>query len=234
MAARVAKGTRRRAHRSPPAARASAHADAPRAPGRPAGGSGDRTRERIVGAALDTFAEQGFAGCSMRDVARKARIRVSSLYHYFPSKEALFQQIVDRMQEEMRGVVLSVMSKGLGLHELTRESTGRFFDFFNANPAYVRLGLHSRANGDTPIDRSIINRWLGLMDGLMKPAEMQGTLKPVDPVCLMITVDALVNWHLANDGFYRTILGRGLDDPEILRRVREHVIQVVLRTVGLD
>ncbi len=184
--------------------------------------------------ALETFAEHGFAGCSMRDVARKARIRVSSLYHYFASKEALFQEILDKMSDEMREIVLSVMSKGLDLRELTRESTGKFFDFFLANPAYVRLGLQNRANGETPIDRSIINRWLGLMDGLMKPAEIQGTLKAVDPVCLMVTIDGLVHWHLANDHFYRSILGRGLDDPEILRRAREHVIQVVLRTVGLE
>lgn len=230
----MASRTGGRGRRRPATHRAAAHADPPRAPGRPAGVSGDRTRERIVGVALEAFAENGFAGCSMRDVARKARIRVSSLYHYFPSKEALFQEILDSMAEEMRALVLSVMSKGLDLRELTRESTGKFFDFFLAHPAYVRLGLHNRANGDTPIDRSIINRWLGLMDGLMKPAEMQGFLKPVDPVCLMITVDALVHWHLANDSFYRTVLGRGLDDPEVLGRARAHVIQVVLRTVGLE
>src|SRR5437762_2301272 len=75
---------------------------------------------------------------------------------------------------------------------------------------------------------------LGRMDGLMKPAQMQGTLKEVDPVCLMVTVDGLVHWHLANDGFYRSVLGRGLDDPEVVRRAREHVTQVVLRTMGLE
>ena len=68
----------------------------------------------------------------------------------------------------------------------------------------------------------------------MKPAQMQGTLKEVDPVCLMVTVDGLVHWHLANDGFYRSVLGRGLDDPEVVRRAREHVTQVVLRTMGLE
>ena len=120
------------------------------------------------------------------------------------------------------------------LRELTRESTGKFFDFFLANPAYVRLGLQSRVNRGAPFDRRILDRWLGLMDGLMKPAQMQGTLKEVDPVCLMVTVDGLVHWHLANDGFYRSVLGRGLDDPEVVRRAREHVTQVVLRTMGLE
>ena len=234
MATKATKGRRRRVGRVAPPRRGGTTDDAPRSPGRPVGGSGDRTRERIVRAALETFAEHGFGGCSMRDVARKARIRVSSLYHYFPSKEALFQEILGTMAEELRELVLSVMGKGLDLRELTRESTGKFFDFFLANPAYVRLGLHSRVNRGAPFDRRILDRWLGLMDGLMKPAQMQGTLKEIDPVCLMVTVDGLVHWHLANDGFYRSVLGRGLDDPEVVRRAREHVIQVVLRTMGLE
>ena len=62
-----------------------------RRPGRPVGASGDRTRERVLAAAVATFARQGLAGTSVRDIARQARIRVSTLYHYFRSKEALYQ-----------------------------------------------------------------------------------------------------------------------------------------------
>src|SRR5204863_1110062 len=226
------KGARRRVGRAAPPRRGGAPDDAPRVPGRPAGASGDRTRERVVRAALETFAEHGFEGCSMRDVARKARIRVSSLYHYFASKEALFQEILGTMAEEMRELVLSVMSKGLDLRELTRESTGKFFDFFLANPAYVRLGLQSRVNRGAPFDRLILERWLGLMDCLMEPAEAQGTLKEVDAVRLMVTVDGLVHWHLANDGFYRSVLGRGLDDPEAVRRARDEAPRERPRTMG--
>ena len=60
-----------------------------RRPGRPAGASGDRTRERVLVAAVETFARTGLAGTSVRDIAKRARIRVSTLYHYFESKEAL-------------------------------------------------------------------------------------------------------------------------------------------------
>ena len=212
-----------------------ARASAPtRGPGRPAGGNGDRTRERVVAVALQTFAAQGFAGASVRDIARKARIRVSSLYHYFPSKDALYEAVLGRMQEEMRGAVLAAMSRGLDLQEQARVVTGKFFDFLVANPAYVQLGLRGRLDGGAPFDRRINDRWLGVMDAMMTPAEMQGRVKRVDPVLFIVTVDGLVHWHLANDGFYRTILGKGLDDPDLLQRAREHVIQVVLRAVGLE
>ena len=50
----------------------------------------------------------------------------------------------------------------------------------------------------------------------------------------MVTIDALVHWHIVNDGLYRQLLGHGLDDPELAARVREHVIAVALRTLGLE
>jgi AcrR family transcriptional regulator len=209
--------------------------DGPRRPGRPAGGSGDQTRERIIQKGLETFAELGFAGSSVRDIARRARIRVSSLYHYFPSKEALYQAVVDRMQGEARELAFSVMSKGLDLRSLTREAVGRLFDFFLAHPAYVRLGCRVRLEGlegSLPVIGT--DRWIGMMEGLMKPAQVQGHLKPVDPALFLVTMDGLVHWHTTGDRFFRALLGKGLDDPEVAQRVREHVVQVTLRTLGLE
>jgi hypothetical protein len=72
------------------------------------------------------------------------------------------------------------------------------------------------------------------MDGLMQPAQMRGVLKDLDPALLIVTVDGLVHWHTMNRTFYRAVLGKDVDDPEIARRAREHIIQVVLRAVGLD
>ena len=68
----------------------------------------------------------------------------------------------------------------------------------------------------------------------MKPAELQGVMKPIDAALFLITVDALLHWHLASDAFYRGFFGKGLDDPGTAARVRDHLIQMVLRGVGLD
>lgn len=207
-----------------------------RAPGRPAGVSGDQTRRRVVDEAIETFAELGFAGASVRDIARRARIRVSSLYHYFPSKEALYQAVQVQMQEELRALTMTVVSQGRDLQEMAREAVGRVFDFYLSRPAYVRLGYRFHLDG-RPGDgsyRRVVDRWVGLMEGLMKPAEAQGRVKPIDPTLFLVTVDGLVHWHLASRTFYRDVLGHELDDPDTAGRVREHLIQIVLRTMGLD
>jgi len=215
-----------------PAAGGGAH----RAAGRPAGSTGDRTRERILTKSIQAFAELGFAGAALRDIARKARIRVSSLYHYYPSKDALYQAVEERVQDEVRELMLSVLGRGLDLSEMTRETVGRLFDFYLARPAYVRLGyrMHIETGRARQSSRRVVDRWLGLMDGLMKPAEREGRLKPIDPTLFLVTVDGLVHWHLASNAYYQAFLGRGLDDPDTAGRVRTHLIEMVLRTVGLD
>jgi AcrR family transcriptional regulator len=65
---------------------------------RPRNADGQRTRQAILDAALDLFAEKGFFGTSLRDVAAAVGVRESALYNYFASKEALFDALLDANQ----------------------------------------------------------------------------------------------------------------------------------------
>src|SRR5262245_64723334 len=64
-----------------------------------------RTRDRILYAALDEFAAEGFAGARVARIARRARINKRMLYHYFGNKEDLFREILDRKLRERAGWV---------------------------------------------------------------------------------------------------------------------------------
>jgi AcrR family transcriptional regulator len=59
----------------------------------PRPGSGD-TKQRILDAALEGFSERGFAGTSIRQIARAAGIRESAIYNHFPGKQAIFDALL--------------------------------------------------------------------------------------------------------------------------------------------
>ena len=74
---------------------------APQLPTHPAapahtGRRGERTADRILDAAEAVFAERGFAGTSLRDVAERVGVRAPSLYNHFDSKESLYAAVLER------------------------------------------------------------------------------------------------------------------------------------------
>lgn len=210
-------------------------AAAARRPGRPAGHTGDETRARIVQAALDCFAEHGLAGSSVRDIARAASIRVSTLYHYFPSKDALYRDVQQRVHEELQAIAVEELGRGLALTELTRRVVGRTFDYFLEKRACLQLWCRAAVE-PTPADQGSRERrahWLAFIESTLGPARASGDVEDVNPVHLMVTIDALIHWHVLSEPVYRDVLGRGFEDPALVADTREHVIGVALRTLGL-
>lgn len=63
------------------------------------------TRQRIVEAAQRLFHEQGFAATGVATILREANARSGSLYHYFESKEALLQAVLDQYLDLLGPIV---------------------------------------------------------------------------------------------------------------------------------
>ena len=61
------------------------------APAAPRRRKGERTAERILDAAEALFAQRGYAGATLRDVAAKVGLRTPSLYNHFPNKESIWR-----------------------------------------------------------------------------------------------------------------------------------------------
>jgi len=64
-----------------------------------------RRRGEILAAAAALFAREGYRGTSMREVAAAAGIQAGSLYHHFPSKEAIAVELVEEYHADLNRVV---------------------------------------------------------------------------------------------------------------------------------
>ncbi len=62
-------------------------------------------KDHIINTAIELFAEKGFEGSSIRDLAAKADVNVAMVNYYFGSKDKLFEAIVERKAIFMRGVL---------------------------------------------------------------------------------------------------------------------------------
>jgi AcrR family transcriptional regulator len=62
---------------------------------------GERTRERVLDEALPLFAKHGYAGTSIRMIARAAEVNVATLAYHFGDKDGLYTTVVQRLHEDL-------------------------------------------------------------------------------------------------------------------------------------
>ncbi|NJM73681.1 MAG: TetR/AcrR family transcriptional regulator [Scytonema sp. RU_4_4] len=60
----------------------------------------DQYRKELLSKCFDLFAQKGYSAITMRQIAEGLNVSTGTLYHYFPSKQALFEQLVEEVCEQ--------------------------------------------------------------------------------------------------------------------------------------
>lgn len=203
--------------------------------GRPPGRvTGVETRDRIIDAAIKLFSENGYGSTAVRDIAERARVRVSTLYHYFRSKEMIYVEAQERGEKAVRDIIVSCLDQNLEIKDLVCLVVERLFDFLREHRDESRLAFDSvlgRVGGLRPLRA---RHWVDLAEGVMRPAAARGAMKEIDPALFIISVDAILHWHVVNEEAYRRILGSDLRNDETAARAKRHIAQLILRGIGVD
>ncbi|GCL35266.1 transcriptional regulator [Sphaerospermopsis reniformis] len=60
----------------------------------------EQYRKELLGKCFNLFAEKGYGTITMRQIAQSLGVSTGTLYHYFPSKQALFEQLVEEISQQ--------------------------------------------------------------------------------------------------------------------------------------
>ena len=72
-----------------------------------------KSKTEILDLAIPLFAQSGYAGVSMRDIANAVGIKAASLYHHFPDKQTLYLQAMARaFEDKAQGFAEALNVKG--------------------------------------------------------------------------------------------------------------------------
>ncbi len=78
-------------------------------PNGPRSRKGAKTRARLLAAAKETFEEDGFLDARISDIAERAGLSHGSFYHYFDSKEEIFREVAEAVDEQLSAPLGSVV-----------------------------------------------------------------------------------------------------------------------------
>ena len=174
----------------------------------------ERTRNRILAAALEEFSSGGFAGARVARIARRAGINKRMLYHYFGNKEDLFHEILDRKLRERAGWVGQAPAD-LG------ESLAAWFQMACEDRDFIRLiQWEALRDGEGAVLREPERRaQFARAVGDLRVRQEAGLLpETLDPGHLLLAIIGLVAYPLAFPQITRLVTGRSPADAAFRRQ----------------
>src|SRR3954464_14725188 len=99
----------------------------------------DRTRAEILDVATEHFAEHGYSGARVDEIAEQTRTTKRMLYYYFGSKEGLYTEVLERAYAQIRAAEQEVDVEHLEPVAAIRRLAELTFDHHEAHPDFIRL-----------------------------------------------------------------------------------------------
>jgi AcrR family transcriptional regulator len=157
-----------------------------RGPGRPATGG---RREDIVDAALGLFAERGFHGTAIPDIAAAAGVAAGTIYRHFAGKDALVNAVYRRCKEELVAEVLAGLPAPVDTREQFRGLWWRLVAYARQRPvAFAFLELHHHGDYLDADSRALEVRALLPIASFLAEASSAGHVRAIPPQALMAVV----------------------------------------------
>jgi AcrR family transcriptional regulator len=194
-------------------------------------------RSQILSAAEDLFAEKGFDGTSVRDIAHKAGVNLAMISYYFGSKEKLFEALVDFRSGYTAGVIEELATDNtLSPIEKMYKLIDFYVDRILTNHRFHNIISRQFSTLPTSDLKEVLVRMksknLDHIRKIMEDGEQMGVFRKVDMEMTTSTIIGTISQMTLSKDFYCRMLGMTPVDPdgfspELSDRLKRHLKDLI-------
>ncbi|WP_448624188.1 TetR/AcrR family transcriptional regulator [Geodermatophilus sp. URMC 64] len=179
----------------------------------------ERTRADILAVATAEFADRGYAGARINEIAAKTSTTKRMIYYYFGGKEQLYIAVLEQAYSRIRGLEQQLDVEHLDPVDAVRELCGLTFDHHEAHPEFIRLVSienihHAEHLAHSAVLSGLANPALDVLRAILERGWDAGLFREdVDALDVHQVISAYCVFRTANRHTFGAIFGRDMLDP---------------------
>ncbi|MGH2881143.1 MAG: TetR/AcrR family transcriptional regulator [Solirubrobacteraceae bacterium] len=185
-----------------------------------------QTQADILQVATKEFAERGYTGARVDQIAERTRTTKRMIYYYFGGKEQLWIAVLERAYAGIRAAEQEIDVEHLDPVAAIRRLAELTFDHHEANPDFIRLvsieNIHraehlKRSPGIGTLNSPVIELIARILDRGRESGEFK---RDVDPLDLHMLISSYCVFRVANRHTFGAIFNRDLRSRQLRDRYR--------------
>ena len=195
---------------------------------------GPERRDSILKAAQRLFAEKGYHGVSIDEIARTVNVSPAILYRHFKSKQVLYDAVLQAMSAQRESYVQTVINSGTSFEDVLTGMTQVYIKSISENPDLLRIEFQSLLDKNPATSDFFNNRWKSFTDYIEFSLNER---LPYDTPNREVTI---LTAALMFQGMLREVLLQKHLQPEdrledvSLYELSQELVRLFLRSVGIE
>ena len=193
---------------------------------------------RILRAAEEVFAAQGFKAATTREIAGRAGVNIATIHYYWGSKEELWLAVMRRVLTRIAELTRGLLDVPAGdLEGGIRNIIGKLVDIFADHPNYARLLQHRTlegVGGERALELCFPVLNVGL--GFIKKNRIQGFATAFDPRLVLFCLQGSLRIFFEERDSVKALFGEDVSSftPAFRQQLKDLISSLALHVAGLD
>jgi AcrR family transcriptional regulator len=194
----------------------------------------DRTRADLLRVATEVFAQDGYSGARVDEIAERTRTTKRMIYYYFGGKEQLYLAVLEQAYLGIREAESNLVVGDLGPVDAIRRLAELTYDHHTGHPDFIRLVSienihHAEFLRKVESLRTLATPAVTLLDELLERGRTAGVFRTdVDSIDVHMVISSYCVFQVANQHTFRHLFCRDLQDESLRHHHRSMIGDVVV------